>query len=58
MVVRHAKKAVFVFEISIAERGSSSNDVFVLDLDEKVEGNFSAKVSLSRRFAETGNDIF
>lgn len=52
LVVNRAANAALAVNIDAAESGDHSSDIFVVDLNEKVDGKFSTKNSLSRSFAE------
>lgn len=47
MVAKRAAKAALVFNTGIAENGGPSIYMSVVDLDEKDESSFSARVTLS-----------
>lgn len=50
--MKRMANAAFVVNFDIAEKGGSSSDMFVVDLNEKVERSFSAKATLKRGFAK------
>lgn len=52
---KSAAKATLAVSTCIAEIGGPSNDMFVADFVERVDGNFSAEAILSRIFAESGD---
>lgn len=54
--MKREAKAYFSASNGVAEHGSSTNDMFVLDLNKKVDGNSSAKGTLRRGSAETGDE--
>lgn len=56
MAVRRAAKAAFPVSAGNAGNGGPSGDMFVVDVDEKVHGNFSAKATLSRESAQTEDE--
>lgn len=56
MVVKGAAKAALAVSTGIAENGSSSNDMFAVDLNKNIPGHSSAKATLSRNFAEIGEE--
>lgn len=56
IAVKRPAKAALTAYIGIAEIGGPSTDVFVAGLDEKLESTSSAKVTLSKVFAEIGNE--
>lgn len=56
MVVESAAKGAVVVNTGIAENGGHSDDGFLADVDEEIDGNFSAKVTLGRGFSERGRE--
>lgn len=50
--MRGAAKSAFAVSNVIPENGGSSSDMFLVDLAENVEGSYSAKATLGRRFAK------
>lgn len=55
MAVKLLAKATPAVSIGITEKGSPSNDVFVVELEEKFDGRSSAKGNAEQSFAETAN---
>lgn len=56
IAVKRASTAALAVSTSIAESGGLSSDMFVVDMNEKVDGNSSARVKLSRGSAKTGDE--
>lgn len=56
MVVNITMKASLIVNSGTAENGSSSNDMFVVDVDEKSDGSSRAKTTLSRGAAKTTDE--
>lgn len=52
IAVKVSAKAALAVSTSIASSGDASNELLVARLDEKVEGSFSAKATLSRTSAK------
>lgn len=55
MVLKHASKAALAVDSSIAESRDPSNDMIVTDSNEKAGGISSAKATLSKGSAKTGD---
>lgn len=55
MVLNHAAKAAVADSTGFVENGGFKSDIFVAELDGKVESSSSAKTTLSRGFVETGD---
>lgn len=56
MVVKRAPKVAFAVNTCFAENGGPSDDMRVVGLDEKVDGSFSSKVTLSKGFVSTEDE--
>lgn len=48
MVVKRAAGAALVSNFGIADNGRPSNEIFVVDLDELIDGHSSAEATLSK----------
>lgn len=56
MAVTRAAKTATTVATGIAEKSGPSNDLFAVDLDEKVDRNSSAKATVSGSFGKTGDE--
>lgn len=56
MVAKRAPKAALGVYTGIAENGGPSNNMFVVDLEEKRDGDSSAKATLNRGFAKSRDE--
>lgn len=55
-VVKQAAKAPVAVKTGIAENGDPNSDMFVVDLDEMVDGSSSSKATRSRALAEARDE--
>lgn len=52
VIVKLSAKVALAVGGDIAEKGSSSNDMYIADVDKKVHGNSSARATISRAFTK------